>query len=67
MGYNAEKALLSTLPDAIIFDDGFSYKARLDRGEARAFKEWLAKNPSIQAEEYHKVDRTMVSFIMQVD
>lgn len=51
----------------IIFDDWFSYKGRLDRGEARAFKEWLVKNPSIQAEEYHKVGRTMTSFIMQVD
>ena len=51
----------------IIFDDWFSYKGRLDRGEARAFKEWLAKNPSIQANEYHKVGRTGISFIMQVD
>jgi len=50
----------------LIFDDWFSYKGRLDRGEARAFKEWLARNPSIQATEYHKVDRTMMSFIMQV-
>ncbi len=51
----------------IIFDDWFSYKGRLDRGEARAFNEWLAKNPSIRAQEYHKVGRTMISFIMQVD
>jgi hypothetical protein len=51
----------------VVFDDWFSYKGRLDRGEARAFKEWLAKNPSIRANEYHKVDRTMISFIMQVD
>jgi len=51
----------------IVFDDWFSYKGRLDLGEARAFKEWLARNPSIHAEEYHKFDRTMVSFIMGVD
>jgi O-methyltransferase len=51
----------------LIFDDWFSYKGRLDRGEAKAFKEWLAKNPSIQATEYHKAGRTMTSFIVQVD
>lgn len=50
----------------VIFDDWFSFKGRRDRGEARAFKEWLAKNPSIQATEYHMVGRTMMSFIMQV-
>jgi O-methyltransferase len=50
----------------VIFDDWFSFKGRLDRGEARAFKEWLAKNSSIQATQYHMVGRTMMSFIMQV-
>jgi len=51
----------------LIFDDWYSYKGRLDHGEAKAFKEWLAKNPSIQATEYHKAGRTMTSFIMQRD
>jgi len=51
----------------LIFDDWFSYKGRTDRGEARAFKEWLARNPSFTANEYHKTDRTVMSFIMQVD
>jgi O-methyltransferase len=50
----------------VIFDDWFSFKGRLDRGEARAFKEWLAKNRSIHATQYHAVGRTMMSFIMQV-
>lgn len=51
----------------LIFDDWFSYKGRLDLGEARAFKEWLAEHPWIQATEYHKVGRTMISFIMRVE
>jgi hypothetical protein len=42
----------------IIFDDWFSYKGRTDRGEARAFKEWLVRNPSFKANEYHKASRT---------
>lgn len=51
----------------LIFDDCFSYKGRMDREEARAFREWLAKNPAIHATEYHMVSRTIMSFIMQVD
>jgi hypothetical protein len=51
----------------LIFDDWFSYKGRLDCGEAKAFREWLAKNPTIQAAEYHKAGRTMISFIIQVN
>jgi O-methyltransferase len=51
----------------VIFDDWFSFKGREDRGEARAFHEWLARNPSLKATEYHKVGRTMMSFIMSVD
>ena len=51
----------------LIFDDWFSYKGRLDRGEARAFNEWLGNNPRLRANEYHRVDRTIMSFIMQVE
>jgi O-methyltransferase len=50
----------------MIFDDWFSYKGRLDRGEALAFSEWLESNPSIMSTEYHTVGRTMKAFIMQV-
>src|SRR5580704_6172027 len=32
----------------LIFDDWFSYKGRLDRGEAKAFQEWSEKNPRIR-------------------
>jgi O-methyltransferase len=49
----------------IIFDDWFSYKGRLDLGEAKAFDEWLTKNPKIKATEYQKAGRTMTSFILQ--
>ncbi len=51
----------------LIFDDWFSYKGRLDLGEARAFYEWLARNPRIHATEYHKAGVSMISFIMKVD
>lgn len=51
----------------LIFDDWYSYKGRLDHGEAKAFEEWLDAHPSIQATEYHKAGRTMMSFIMRVD
>ena len=51
----------------LIFDDWYSYKGRLDRGEAKAFAEWLKANPRIKANEYHKCGRTMMSFILQVD
>jgi O-methyltransferase len=49
-----------------IIDDWFSYKGRTDLGEAQAFKEWLAANPTITATEYHMTGRTMMSFILQV-
>jgi O-methyltransferase len=51
----------------VIFDDWYSYKGRLDRGEAKAFSEWLERNPHIQANEYHRCGRTMMSFILQVN
>lgn len=50
----------------LIFDDWFSYKGRNDLGEAKAFSEWLARNPGVVATEYHKCGRTMMSFVMQV-
>ena len=50
----------------LIFDDWFSYKGRMDCGEARAFRQWLEKNPAIQATEYYKAGRTVMSFILHV-
>lgn len=51
----------------LIFDDWFSYRGRNDRGEARAFREWLADNPHITANEYRRSGRTMTSFVIQID
>jgi len=38
----------------LIFDDWFSFRGDPNRGEQKAFKEWLKKNPSIKATEFHK-------------
>lgn len=38
----------------IVFDDWFFFKGNPNRGEQRAFREWLAKHPEIKASEYHK-------------
>lgn len=50
----------------LIFDDWFSYQGRTDRGEARAFTEWLRRNSAIKAKEYHRTGRTIMSFVMQI-
>jgi hypothetical protein len=44
-----------------------SYKGRLDRGEAKAFYEWLQQNPSIKANEFRRAGRGMMSFVLQLD
>jgi len=38
----------------IIFDDWFCFRGSPQRGEQRAFREWLAKHPEIGATEYYK-------------
>ena len=47
----------------LIFDDWFSFRGNPNRGEQRAFREWLEKNPSFQAVEYYKAGN-INSFIM---
>lgn len=47
----------------LIFDDWFSYKGRPDMGEARAFHEWLQRNPCIGASVFYRAGRTMMSFV----
>ena len=47
----------------IVFDDWFSFKGNLNMGEQRAFREWLKKNPSIRATEFHRF-ATGNSFIL---
>lgn len=48
----------------ICFDDWFCFKGDPNRGEQRAFKEWLARNPSIRAIEYRKFEAAGHSFIL---
>ena len=38
----------------IVFDDWFLFKGNPDRGEQRAFREWLVKHPEIKVSEFHK-------------
>jgi O-methyltransferase len=48
----------------IIFDDWFSFRGDPNRGEQKAFAEWLANNPQIRATEFHKFDWKGSSFIL---
>jgi hypothetical protein len=50
----------------ICFDDWYCFKADPNRGECRAFNEWLTKNPSIRAIEYRKFEAAGNSFILNV-
>jgi len=36
----------------IIFDDWYRYKGHLDKGEQRACREWLDKNPQLELSRY---------------
>jgi len=49
----------------LIFDDWFAFRGDPDKGEQRAFKEWLRKNPKFKAIEYYRHQWGM-SFIMMV-
>jgi O-methyltransferase len=48
----------------LIFDDWFCFNGNPDYGEQRAFREWLGRNPSIRASEFHKYGWTGNSFIL---
>ncbi len=50
----------------ILFDDWFHYRGDPNRGEQRAFSEWLRANPSISASEYRKFKWSGNSFILHV-
>ncbi|MBZ5591359.1 MAG: TylF/MycF family methyltransferase [Acidobacteriia bacterium] len=39
----------------LIFDDWFCYRADPDRGEQRAWREWLAEHPNYRAMEWRKI------------
>ncbi len=48
----------------IIFDDWFSYRGNPNKGEQRAFREWLEKNPSINVSQYQKYGAESNSFLI---
>ncbi len=48
----------------ILFDDWFCFRGSPERGERRAFREWLARHPDITATEYYKFGFFGNSFIL---
>ena len=48
----------------LIFDDYFCFRGNPNKGEQKAFGEWLSKNPKIKVSEYHKFDWGGNSFII---
>ncbi len=50
----------------ILFDDWFTYRGDPDRGEQKAFKEWLERNPNIKTTQYHKYAWAGNSFIIHL-
>lgn len=50
----------------LLFDDWFTHRGHPDRGEQRAFREWLGRNPFIFVSEYQKFDWSGNSFIVHL-
>lgn len=59
--YESAKLIFDFITDYIqegtvlILAGWFCYRANPNKGEQRAFKEWLEKNQSMKAVEYHKL------------
>lgn len=51
----------------IIFDDFFRYKGHPDKGIRKAFKEWLARNPSISVTELTRCLANRIAFVCHLD
>lgn len=51
----------------LVFDDWFFFKGNPNRGEQRAFREWLVKNPQLKVSEFHKYFWHGNSFIIHKD
>ena len=49
----------------IAFDDWFCFKGDPEKGEQRAFREWLEHNPAFDAIEFHKFSWSGNSFIIR--
>ena len=50
----------------IIFDDWYRFKGSQDRGEQRACKEWLQKNPQIELTQFWQQGPQSVAFLVNV-
>lgn len=48
----------------IIFDDWYRYKGRPDKGEQRACREWLEKNPQFELVQYWQQGPQAVAFLV---
>lgn len=48
----------------ILFDDWMCFKGHPNRGERRAFSEWLRKNPQFMATEWYRVSWQATSFLI---
>lgn len=68
--YESTRQLLDFVTDyvqdgtVIVFDDWFCFKGHPERGEQKAFREWLGRNPSISATEWYRVGWQANSFIL---
>jgi hypothetical protein len=71
--YESTVAVLDFITDylqdgsILIFDAWFCFRANPNRGEHRAFQEWLKKNPQITARQYQKYALYGNSFIVTVN
>jgi len=48
----------------LIFDDWFCFNGNPVYGQQKAFKEWLERNPTISASEFHKYGWAGISFLL---
>jgi hypothetical protein len=48
----------------LIFDDWFCFRSHPERGEQRAFREWMERNPRLRATPYHSFGWHGHSFLM---
>ena len=49
----------------LMFDDWFCFRGNPERGEQKAFSDWLKRNPDITAVEYQRFDWQGNSFLLQ--
>jgi O-methyltransferase len=50
----------------LIFDDWFAFRGDPDRGEQKAFREWLDNNPSIQAVDFGRMGWHGKAFVLLI-